>query len=155
MVGQGFILVMKNGSWNTAYSSHVSSWSQGSWETGSQRLWACSHQSQNTRLNGTLRWTCPAVSAYYIKSWPSAWHYVTQWWIREMMTNTQCRGQRPCYKPPSSATRNSFSLDLFLPYNASHSDPPFSFCYDSPTSLLLPYTLFVAPFYVGCIMLCL
>lgn len=128
---------MKNGSWNTAFFGHVSSW------------------SQNARLNGTLRWTCPAVSTYYIKSWPSARHYVTQRWIREMMTSTQCRGQRHGYKPPSSATRNSFSLDLFLPHNVSRSDPLFSSCYGSPISPLLPCTLFMAPFYVGCIMLCL
>lgn len=43
----------------------------------------------------------------YKKSWPSARYYVTQRWIRGMMTNTQCRGRRSDYKPPLSF---SFSL---------------------------------------------
>lgn len=57
--------------------------------------------------HGTPRWTHPAVSTSYIKSGPCAWHYVTRWWIREMTTNTQCRGQWPSCKPLPSATPNS------------------------------------------------
>lgn len=39
--------------------------------------------------------TCPAVSANYIKSWPSASLYVTQHWIRHTMQGTATFRNKP------------------------------------------------------------
>lgn len=73
---------------------------------GQERLFLCGLATQKSPLLYKNKWTCSAVSAYYIKSWPSAYHYVTQQRIRRIMTNALAWNYVPAksHVPPQLAT---------------------------------------------------
>lgn len=84
------------------------------------------------------------MSAYYIKSWPSAYHYVTQQRIRGIMTNALAWNYVPAksHVPPQLAT-----------VSCSVSSPA-----QWQTLLILPpcssLARFVASFWGGCVHAC-